>query len=1270
MGTKHSVSGGKHKISGSPLKALQSSVSNLSATSGSVDMTSLLSLLDARYLRKIIEETSYNNIYFRTATVNATSFQTIGASAGNVTGVGALITTNADGTAKMEIDELAVRKIMYVNELLIAQVTHTGGVNATSAANAIVADFSYITTDDDTCPTDILDLINYSLEDDEQQDGVWRCRFDNENNNLTNLFAVGDVAMSQTFNYDPSGSYEMKYYRRRVLGIGQNYIDLEVGGIALSNVDNSSISEGDNCVQWGHLWDRLRQSVVEINTLEGGRQTFLRNMGDCRDVLSEDRKEVDYDDMTDAEKRAIWGSSLWYNDTNKNNIDIGYLYTNVFGDAEYRNAIIIKGDFAAITEDGSQGFKVNNKTNEVEIACNKFTVQTEFSTYDENWFVGTDTQITEIDTTATQAATDAATAQTTADTVTLAVDAINDDGVFSINEKLTTRTEWELISGLANVDHTPSEAGSTGSYAIAVANAKALGGTTETTTISTIDSITKSDTGSSDDLFWAQDGNTYTSPTGLREVDGYSYMRLHFTANLETEVSMSCSISSEAPFDMLVIGAVDTELTYDDWSHVIGDSFYGTLSNGISYASGSSATYTRTIPIGEHYIDVWYDKDGGSTDGLDRAIVTLSYTETAEIETTEYNVSTMELTAAYQDLLDIFAPDELALYVDENTDFTRSDLSGALSAYYVAESAVKSATTAAVAIGSVAGNLGYASYDDMVAKAQAGNTLISGGFLNNTLINTQTLVAQKVLTNAASGVVGMEITEKEDVGDGYFNWSVSDAENGKLYETGEVDPAERVKMRLYINAAASATLTLNYSVYSGADESYLYIGEVNEPLTESGYLAADYAYRFGGATVDYDAATVEGSVVIEIPSNYVASTDTYTTSYIDVWFCTPNGYSGSYNSASIETVYQGLSSNNFANAISLEGSSLAAFNADGDLAVKVSGETVASVSEALGFDSVATIDVDKFSAGKTISLTTTGGTALSNSEEYSIGEFTVPTFGTHAVTIPSVVLSHTITVNGSVGSISVWQGYSKVALYLKNKSSEISVMIGSELYTSVGGLFASGVAYPYSVTNPEQIYVSGGEYEIYVKFEASLTTDLSSFANGATITQSISTVDASSMSASTISEGVNITANAVTLKAATDQYLAAVIVSGELKLEAKSGDSELEMVETSYTTPATSSSGTTRWYRRFNSGFTIAGGTYASGLGSTAQTVTYGVTFTDAPTFLSSTNQGLDLDSTWWAAMANSVGTTSTTVYRRRGNPSNTAGDTAAFSWVAFGFTE
>lgn len=94
--------------------------------------------------------------------------------------------------------------------------------------------------------------------------------------------------------------------------------------------------------------------------------------------------------------------------------------------------------------------------------------------------------------------------------------------------------------------------------------------------------------------------------------------------------------------------------------------------------------------------------------------------------------------------------------VDTKYNAFNSALSALNVAFGVADEAIRDAIRAyannAVDTGqnAVAKNIGFSSYEDMTAKAEAGQTLMKGGRVNADLIETATLIAENVITKPAS----------------------------------------------------------------------------------------------------------------------------------------------------------------------------------------------------------------------------------------------------------------------------------------------------------------------------------------------------------------------------------------------------------------------------------------------------------------------------------------------------------------------------------------
>lgn len=196
---------------------------------------------DAVYLRKDgFEDTSYSptNVAKRLSSRNFRP--------GIVGGTGWSADSDENGDSTLEIDRLIVRKEMQVNNLVINQVSSMGGKEILSAASMEVSRV------------------------DSAEDG-FVCYFDQHNGTIANLFVVDDIAYSQV--YDEHNN-EAKYYKRRVVGVGPDYIVL-----SYDEADGEgSPAVGDVIAQFGNYTDANRQFVIVRDVIGGGYEQMLSGL--------------------------------------------------------------------------------------------------------------------------------------------------------------------------------------------------------------------------------------------------------------------------------------------------------------------------------------------------------------------------------------------------------------------------------------------------------------------------------------------------------------------------------------------------------------------------------------------------------------------------------------------------------------------------------------------------------------------------------------------------------------------------------------------------------------------------------------------------------------------------------------------------------------------------------------------------------------------------------------------------------------------------------
>ncbi len=137
-----------------------------------------------------------------------------------------------DENGNMEVKSLLVRDQLTVFELIIQKIRSVGGMIILSVASGTAS--------------------AVALKENE----YYRVTLENSGAALNNPFAVGDLVKCQRFT-----GKNVKYYWRKVIAIGSDYIDL-----ANNDVDGTGIPEvGDELVQLGHITDPARQNAIIID---------------------------------------------------------------------------------------------------------------------------------------------------------------------------------------------------------------------------------------------------------------------------------------------------------------------------------------------------------------------------------------------------------------------------------------------------------------------------------------------------------------------------------------------------------------------------------------------------------------------------------------------------------------------------------------------------------------------------------------------------------------------------------------------------------------------------------------------------------------------------------------------------------------------------------------------------------------------------------------------------------------------------------------------
>lgn len=241
---------------GDPVAMLEGDVSAVAKQLGAIGNIEQVvrAVGDRTYLRKDgVSDRSLSPTEFH-AIVKSGDFRS-----GIVGGEGWGMFRDENGAWVFETDRINVRKEIQVNSLVVNQAVARGGMEISTAA--------------------YMEAVNvFDLDD------VYRCHFDQKDGSVVNMFRVGDVAYHQSWGYDNSS---LKYYKRRVMAVGIDYIDLAKGYAAVTladgttdtGVDGSGVPEtGDVIIHFGSYTDAERQYVKVRDVVGGGYERYLQGL--------------------------------------------------------------------------------------------------------------------------------------------------------------------------------------------------------------------------------------------------------------------------------------------------------------------------------------------------------------------------------------------------------------------------------------------------------------------------------------------------------------------------------------------------------------------------------------------------------------------------------------------------------------------------------------------------------------------------------------------------------------------------------------------------------------------------------------------------------------------------------------------------------------------------------------------------------------------------------------------------------------------------------
>lgn len=184
------------------------------------------------------------------------------------------------GKSYIEADEIYIRLKAYFDSLEIKHLAHVGGRIVLSPASMECNRVETISGESeslfDSAGSQLFDSSNNTLNAvSVGGEKVYRCYFNNTDGekDIVNEFAIDDLAQCREFNVKTniSQSVNNQYYWRRVVGVGDNYIDLSI-----DDCDKGSMipKAGDTIVTIGNKTDENRQHVVFLSSYDNDAPCF------------------------------------------------------------------------------------------------------------------------------------------------------------------------------------------------------------------------------------------------------------------------------------------------------------------------------------------------------------------------------------------------------------------------------------------------------------------------------------------------------------------------------------------------------------------------------------------------------------------------------------------------------------------------------------------------------------------------------------------------------------------------------------------------------------------------------------------------------------------------------------------------------------------------------------------------------------------------------------------------------------------------------------
>ena len=155
---------------------------------------------------------------------------------------GISIYQDEEGNWHLDAEYLHVHRKLTAEEVEIMKTSHIKGKIVNSAGSFVVSKIERIV-------------------------GSWRCYFrreDADGRRIYNSMRVDDLALCETFNLiDAGGQLSNRYWHRRVIAVGTDYVDIADNTNVDDYASGSDIPQvGDEVVQLGNLTDEDRQSAI------------------------------------------------------------------------------------------------------------------------------------------------------------------------------------------------------------------------------------------------------------------------------------------------------------------------------------------------------------------------------------------------------------------------------------------------------------------------------------------------------------------------------------------------------------------------------------------------------------------------------------------------------------------------------------------------------------------------------------------------------------------------------------------------------------------------------------------------------------------------------------------------------------------------------------------------------------------------------------------------------------------------------------------------